>query len=449
MTYETDGTIRAYRNGRPYGRAIKKSELVEFKSNEVHVLFGLRHSPSSADRLWKGAIERAQLYDRALTESEIQLSFDSRSLLVSSAEIEKELDMSAVEHLANLRFELEHAKTQLDRIQDSRVYAVVSKEPTKTFVLNRGNPGEPLQEVSPNGIAAISGVDFRFQLDERASDQERRSQLAKWITDSKNPLFSRVIVNRVWQYHFGVGIVDTPNDFGFNGGRPSHPDLLDWLAQDFIDHGWSLKHLHKRIADSKTYQQSSKIISSRLAKDAGNRLLWRKSLNRLDAESLRDTMLDLAGLLDRSVDGPGAYDFTFFVDNSHFYKMRDPIGESFQRRTLYRTWIRSGRNNLLDVFDCPDPSTKTPIRTSTTTPLQSLSLMNNSFVLRMAEGWAERAIVSGCDTTELQIQFLFRSAFFREPTAEELQACVVTADSHGLAAVTRVLLNSNELLYVD
>lgn len=447
--YEKNGSITAYRNGIPYGKPIRKSDSIAFGAGKSHVLFGLRHLPAFKSKILECDIERASLYDRALNESEVAASAGGVPIRVSLAEIERDLGESTRSALEEMRFELTQLIDQRRRANDAKVYSVVSTEPQKTFVLDRGNPAAPRQEVAPSGIAALVGLSPDLQLEPTATDAQRRLQLAKWISDPRNAIFARVIVNRVWQFHFGVGIVDTPNDFGFNGGRPSHPELLDWLARDLIEHGWSLKHLHRRIMTSETYQQSSKIDPDMFAKDSSNRFLWRKSPIRLDAESMRDTMVELAGELDHSIGGPGLYDFSLYINNSHFYAMKDPIGESFQRRALYRTWVRSARSNLLDVFDCPDPSTKTPQRPSTTTPLQSLSLLNNSFVLRMADHWAERVKAASGNQLDQQIKAMFLQAFYREPSSEELEGCMAMADKYGLSSVSRVLLNSNELLYVD
>lgn len=449
MVYDSDGTIRAYRNGRPYGEPYRKVDLIEFPPETSHILFGLRHSPVDESRVLKGSLEKAQLYDYALTDSQVLASAVDQRSSVSHKEVLAQVDPGSKPALEAMHFELKQVLEHRARSLDPKVYTIASKEPNKTFVLARGNPNSPTDEVVPGGISSIRGLDSQFSLKGNASDGERRTELASWITDRRNPLFARAIVNRVWQHHFGVGMVDTPNDFGFNGGRPSHPELLDWLANDLIEHGWSLKHLHRRILTSQTYQQSSRPIDAFLARDSGNRLLWRKQPWRLDAESLRDTMLSLAGILDPSLDGPGFYEFDLSVNNSHFYFMRDPIGETFQRRTLYRTVVRSGRSNFLDVFDCPDPSTKTPQRASTTTPLQSLSLMNNSFAVRMSKLWADRVELACPDSTEGQVSLLFEQAFSRTPSPMERNACVDVAKAHGLSTVCRALINSNELLYVD
>ena len=197
-----------------------------------------------------------------------------------------------------------------------------------------------------------------------------------------------MIVNRLWHHHFGVGLVDTPSDFGFNGGRPSHPELLDWLASELVREKWSLKKLHRIIVLSATYRQESKPRADALKLDADNRLLWRRSPQRLEAEAVRDTMLDISGQLDRTVGGQGYQDFcSYFFKGTQFYEPIELDG-SKQRRTLYRMWARGGRNPFLDTFDCPDPSTTTPRRAVTTTPLQALSLMNNAMMLTAAEHFA-------------------------------------------------------------
>lgn len=348
-----------------------------------------------------------------------------------------------------LQFELEQIHEHQKRLQDPSVYAVASATPHETHLLLRGNPATPTEVVAPGGIAAIQGVVAEFGLAEDASDAQRRVHLAEWITDPRNPLFARVIVNRIWHYHFGVGLVGTPNDFGFNGDRPSHPELIDWLAAELIRSGWSLKHLHRCILNSETYRQSSQFREDAAKVDEGNRWLWRMSPQRLDAETLRDALLQFSGDLDRSLGGPGFYEFSTHVHNSQFYEFKDPVGQIFQRRTIYRTWVRSSRSHFLDAFDCPDPSIKTPQRAITTTPLQALALLNNSFVLRMSDALARRAVTAQPDRVDDQIRFVFREVLGRPPSEDEFSMCVDFVHSHSLPALCRVLFNSNELLYVD
>jgi hypothetical protein len=348
-----------------------------------------------------------------------------------------------------MQFELEQLQEHQRRLSDPSVYAVAAAPPQPTHVLHRGNPGTPGDEVAAGGIAAIQSLSANFASDIAASDADRRGQLADWITDQRNPLFARVMANRVWYYHFGTGLVDTPSDFGFNGGRPSHPELLDWLAREFISSDWSLKHLHRCILNSATYQQSSQYRADAAAKDGDNRWLWRVSPRRLDAEILRDSLLQFAGKLDRSLGGPGFYEFTTYVHNSQFYEPRETVGKTFERRSLYRTWVRSARSHFLDAYDCPDPSIKTPQRAVTNTPLQALALLNNSVVLRMSDALAARASQAKPGRLDDQIQFVFAEVLTRPAAEEELRECREFAQQAGLAAFCRVIFNTNELLYVE
>jgi hypothetical protein len=257
------------------------------------------------------------------------------------------------------------------------------------------------------------------------------------------------MVNRLWNDHFGRGIVGTPSDFGIMGERPSHPELLDWLAAELIRNHWSLKKLHKLILTSATWQQSSALNAEAAKVDATNRLLWRKSPLRLEAEMVRDAVLSVAGQLNPAMGGPGFQDFRTFTFNSQFYEIIDPEGYAFQRRSIYRTWIRSGTNPLLDVLDCPDPSTTAPVRAVTTTPLQALALLNNSFMLRMSDRFAERARADAGDQVTAQIERLYFLAYARLPVPDEITIAKEFVAQHGLPAFCRVVFNSNEFLYID
>jgi hypothetical protein len=282
-----------------------------------------------------------------------------------------------------------------------------------------------------------------------APEAARRAKLAEWITSPDNPLTARVIVNRLWQYHFGVGLVETPNDFGFNGGRPSHPELLDWLAAELIRQNWSLKALHRQIVLSSAYRRSAAPQPQAEKVDAANRLLWRKSPLRLEAEILRDAILTVAGQLNPAMGGPGYRDFRTFTNNSQFYEVYDAEGFLYQRRSLYRTVIRSGTSPLMDAFDCPDPSTIAPARAVTTTPLQALALLNDSFVLRMCDRFAERLRAEAGDESSSQVERAYRLALARPPRPDEVAEARTFVAKHGLPAFCRVLFNSNEFLYID
>jgi hypothetical protein len=332
------------------------------------------------------------------------------------------------------------------------VYAVTSSQPETAYLLVRGNTRQLGEVVTAGGVAALAGLPADFGLSANAPEAERRRRLAAWVTDPRNPLFGRVIVNRLWHYHFGVGLVDTPNDFGFNGGRPTHPELLDWLAVQLQQHHWSLKQLHRLVVLSETYRQSGSVQVNALHADAANRLLWRRSPTRLEAEAVRDAMLSASGQLNLRLDGPGFQDFKFLRapgTAALLFTPGDPIGVEFNRRTLYRTWARAGRNRLLDAFDCPDPSASAPSRAVTTTPLQALALLNNSLVLRLAQNFGERLEREAGNDGNAQICRAYRLAYGREPRAGELALARQVVQQHGLAVLTRAIFNSNEFLYID
>jgi hypothetical protein len=449
IVFAADGTISAFRDGAAYGSPYLSSGLKTYAAGKAQIVFGLRHAPAGGNKMLAGAIDRAMLFDRALSAEEVAVLAGAKEAPLREADVVAKLSENDRAWRAAAILERDQLANQIKRYEEATAYAVAPQKPHEVQILARGEPNKPLGIVSPAGIASLGAARAEFQLAGAASDAERRTKLADWLSDRSNPLAARVIVNRLWHYHFGVGIVETPNDFGFNGGRPSHRELLDWLATELIESGWSLKHIHRLIVTSATYQQASLPRADALSKDAGNRLLWRKSPQRLDAETLRDAILFTSGALNEDFGGPGFTDFTTFVSNSQFYEIVDTPGHAFNRRSLYRTWIRSGRSPLLDVFDCPDPSTKTPARAVTTTPLQALSLLNNSFVLRTSDTLAARLKADAGDDLAAQLRRAYWLLYSREPSAAELKLLIPFARQHDLSALMRVLVNANEFVYVD
>lgn len=391
------------------------------------------------------------LHRHRLLEQQIATARDEvRKRLTAEGKPADESDVTAelAEFVTkHLMFESKQLQDIALRYGDYSIYAIAPKKPDETFVLLRGNPEQRGEPVVAGGIASVAATPADFKLPQNASDAERRLAFANWIA-TDNPLFARTIVNRLWHYHFGVGIVDTPNDFGFNGGQPSHPELLEWLSIELVRSGYSLKHIQRLILTSATYKQSSLPNEKGIQTDAANRLLWRYAPKRMAAETLRDAVLLVSGQLNTDMYGPGYYDFTTFTANSQFYEVIDPIGESFSRRTIYRTLIRSGRSRFLDVFDCPDPSAKAPRRPVTTTPLQSLSLMNHSFSVRAAQRYADKLQAMFPASPESQIAYLFREAFGRNVTADELELALEVYHEAGMTAVCRAIINANEFIYI-
>ena len=448
LVYRSDKRIIAYRAGQPYGEPYQSESLATFAAGKSQVIFGMRHGPPGGNKMLAGRIDRAALYDRALSPDEIAASAGAVRTSVTIAEIDAELDEPARARRQHLAKELDRLSAEVNAYRERKTFAVTPQEAPVAHLLVRGNPQQKGEAVPPAGIAILPGADLGLAPDAR--DADRRQKLAEWIASPKNPLFARTIVNRVWQYHFGRGLVDTPSDLGFNGGQPSHRELLDWLACELIAKNWSLKELHKLIVTSATYQQAARPREECLAVDADNRLLWRYSPRRLEAEAVRDAILAAAGQLNPAAGGPSVQDFRpFEYKSTQYYEPIDPVGPEFNRRSIYRMWARGGKNPLLDTFDCPDPSTTTPKRGTTTTPLQALSLLNNSFTLRMAEHLAERLEKERPGHTEEQVARAFELTCGRPPSAEEQAASAAFVREHGPAAFARVLLNTNSFLYVQ
>jgi hypothetical protein len=322
-----------------------------------------------------------------------------------------------------------------------QVYAAKPKKAVEpAFLLERGSVAKPVAEVSPGAISAIAHLPSDLA-SSKADDKTRRLALAAWLTNPENPLTARVIVNRVWFYHFGNGIVNTPSDFGLMGDRPSHPELLDWLASEFVAHGSSLKWLHRRILASKAYQQSSALLEDAMKIDGANRLLWRMTPKRLDAETLRDSILFASGNLVQEPRGGPSFTLQKKDDRGAFiYKALDNDGPAVWRRAVYRFVVRGGERIFLDSFDCPDPAVATPQRGISNTPVQALTLMNNEFVWKQAGYLAERA---------RDVGGLYRLLFQRVPSAAETRLAQDFLKRESLAAFARVLINSNEFAYVD
>ena len=332
----------------------------------------------------------------------------------------------------------------------ARVHMVIARNPAPMRIHERGDVTRLGDEVRPGGLAAIQGPKAEFGIAGKSTDAERRVALARWITDASNAPFARTIVNRVWHYHFGTGIVDTPSDLGVNGGRPSHPELLDWLARRLLASGWRLKSLHREIVLSATYRQSSRIRPDAHAEDATNRLLWRYPPRRVEAEVLRDSILLVCGALNSARGGPGFEDVEIRqAPPTHYFVPVDRVGEEFDRRTIYRFSPRGGRPTVLDTFDCPDPSTTAPRRSVTTTPLQSLSLWNSAFVLRMSERFAERVKRESSDDADAWTRHAWQLAIGRDPDEEERVAATHLVSEHGLASLARVLFNSGEFVVIE
>lgn len=341
------------------------------------------------------------------------------------------------------------------------------RPPRPVHVLARGNIKQPGDLASPGALSCVRGVPARFEISDMIHEGARRAALAKWFTHPRNVLVWRSAANRIWHHHFGRGLCDTPNDLGQMGGRPSHPALLDWLAcelrgelaqeqplaaEDVGRFPRTLKRFHRLIVTSATYRQSSQHDDRWAAKDSDNRLLWRMHRTRLDAESVRDAISQVTGRLDRTMGGPSAKQFiqtpgihvTPNVDYANF----DPDRPENNRRSVYRFVFRTLPDPFMDSLDCADSSQLTPVRNSSVTALQALSMLNNNMIVRQGEHLAAR-IAATSTTRESQAALAFRWILLREPTAREQIVLTEFVQAHGLSNACRLLLNSNEFLFVD
>ncbi|TVQ02295.1 MAG: DUF1553 domain-containing protein [Planctomycetaceae bacterium] len=381
----------------------------------------------------------------------------------------------AAAELASVKSRLTELAAETERLTAARATAQASIEFPMAYGVSEGTPanvrlqrrGEPdrLGEEVPRRFLEILGGD-RLSPDTSGSG---RMELAEWLSRPSNPLTARVLVNRVWQQLFGVGLVDTPNDFGTRGESPSHPELLDFLAAEFMEDGWSIKRLQRRILTSRVYRLASQDTPELLAGDPANRRFGRHRRRPLDAESIRDAMLVVSGRLNRTPAGPHPFPDV----NSWAFTIHYPFHAVYDsdHRSVYLMIQRSRRHPFLALFDAADPNISTATRQVTITPTQSLYLMNSPFVHAQAAGFAERLREEantlanvGEPETERSIARAHWLAFGREPTADEVaQANAFIDESKELLraagdandsrsaweAYCRVLLTSNEFLYID
>jgi hypothetical protein len=338
-------------------------------------------------------------------------------------------------------------------------YAVEEGEPADAAIQLRGEPelkGPVVKRGVPSFLSGPEGLQI-------PPGRSGRLELARWLTRPENPLTSRVMANRIWQHHFGKGIVATPSNFGLRGDEPTHPELLDWLAARFIESGWSLKAMHRLVLLSRTYQLSSSFDETAAARDPGNRLLWRQDRTRLDAESIRDAMLASSRNLDLTRPGP----HPFPPISTWSWTQHNPFKDVYpsNHRSVYLMTQRIQKHPYLALFDGPDANTSTDLRTSATVPLQALYLMNDPFVEEQARGLARRLLSASAEAGG-RIALGFEIAWARpagptelngllhwlERCREEFERAGASGEELELEVWTgfaRVLLKANEFVYLD
>ncbi len=327
--------------------------------------------------------------------------------------------------------------------QGQLAFAGKFRTPDEIRLLNRGDPEQPTEEVVPAVLSAFAGL----SLPRGTPEQERRKALADWIASPQNPLTARVMVNRIWQGHFGSGLVQTPSDFGRSGMKPTHPELLDWLAAEFIRSGWSMKHMHRLIVLSKTYRQSSALQSGPNEKDAEVRLLWRYPSRRLEGEAIRDAMLAVSGRLNLQMGGAGYNLFEQRGGLSGFKPIEQLTSEN-QRRMIYSHKVRRETEAVFGAFDCPDAGQSTALRRASMTPIQALNLFNSSFTLQLSDAFAERVRTESSNEITQWVEATYQLALNRSPTPDESRDVEPVVRQHGLAVLCRAIFNSNEFVFL-
>jgi Protein of unknown function (DUF1553) len=351
----------------------------------------------------------------------------------------------------------------------ARAIGESGSKPGPTYFLHRGAHDAKGPVVTPGLLSVINATDYEFPTPPpNAKSSYRRRGLAEWLVSRQNPLTARVMVNRIWQHHFGEGIVRTPSNFGKLGEAPTHPELLDWLAVEFMDgakdnpqsairdpqsQGWSVKRMHRLMMTSHAYQMASDDIATNVAIDPENRLLWRMPRVRLEAETIRDQILAVAGNLDLTMGGPCVYPYIdpklFQSSTKRTWPGKRDDDPSTWRRSLYIYSKRSIRYPLFEIFDQPNLINSCDRRNRSTIAPQALLLMNNNFVLTEAKYFAERLRREAGDDPQAQVERAYRLALGRASTAFEREKTVefIRSGPNGLAEFCHALFNLNEFVY--
>jgi hypothetical protein len=395
---------------------------------------------------------REEIRKELAADADLDIDPNAPKDFISDEDLEKRFPELAKER-ADLKAMKRGAKVSVDPNYIMAAWDV-SKTPSPTYVLQRGNYLAPGETVQPGIPAVLDDPAHPFQFPDTQKHPEwnhtgRRLALAQWLTGADNPLTARVFVNRVWQFHFGEGIVRSVDDFGAQGARPTHPELLDWLAVSFVEHGWDIKWLTKQIMMSSVYRQSSTEDSAKMAADPSDKLLWRKAPLRLEAETIRDSMLEISGLLDPKMFGPPeplkrAEDGQWVEDNTK----GNP-----NRRSVYLAYARTRPEGFLRAFDCPDMTSDSQSeRFRAALPIQSLALLNNPLAVRAAKAIAGQVLEQSQGNIDEALNRAFTEVYSRPPYPEELSLAKRAISSAsdpagGLRLFIQGMIGANDFLY--
>lgn len=374
-----------------------------------------------------------------------------RKVIVTDAEIAKQLSDAETGRLKTLKYLLKASGGKPGPPPVAMGLTDKPGPPPRTYLLERGLLANRGEEVFPGFPAVVSpgGKATDATIKPVPSSTGRRLALANWIASKDNPLTARVIVNRLWQHHFGRGIVATASDFGLRGERPTHPELLDWLASELVEGDWKLKRLHKLILMSRTYRQSTQASTEAKEKDPDNHLLSHQNRKRLEGEAVRDALLAVSGRLNPKAGGPGVVlpEFSRAAGGSRPVPVTADVKE-YDRRSIYLLSRRNLRYSFLEAFDLPDSNLSCPKREKSTTAPQALALLNSPEAIAAAKAFAarvEREVKSDAE----RIDRAYRLALGHPPTAKELERAEAFLMDSPLSELCRGLMNLNEFVYVD
>lgn len=343
-----------------------------------------------------------------------------------------------------LKDELTSIQEQISAEEHMAWVGKFTETPVRTHRLYRGEPKQQREPVAPDVLSVLGTL----ELDVDAPDSQRRMKFAEWVASPENPLTARVLVNRLWHYVFGNGLVDTPSDLGVNGSRPTHPALLDWLADEFVRQKWSIKKLQRLLLLSATFQQDSAPRLEAQKADADGRLLWRYTPRRLEAEAIRDSMLAVSRALDLKMGGPGFYLLDVVRENVRHYFPKEKYTPEEYRRMVYLFRVRAAQDGVFGAFDCPDGGSVTAKRSRSNTPLQALNLFNSTFVSEQGELLLERLEQDAGAEADKQVELAFQLFYARPPDSFERERSLNLVSEHGMRSLVRALYNSSEFLFV-
>ena len=354
-----------------------------------------------------------------------------------------------------LEAQLEDLNRQKPKLETAMAMTEASREAPASYFLHRGNIGQKGSQVGPGVLSVAYDGEWKFPAPPAdAKTSFRRAGFAEWVTSPENPLTARVMVNRIWQNHFGEGIVRTPSNFGKMGERPTHPELLDYLADEFVKSGWSIKHIHRLIMQSEAYRMASDDIEANRKVDGDNRLVWRMPRRRVEGEVIRDAVLAVAGTLDRSVGGPAVFPYIdpvlFQSSSKRTWNGKAVNDPSTYRRSVYVFSKRTIPLPMLETFDRPDTMSSCARRNRSTIAPQALILMNNEFIGTQAKHFAQRLEKEAGADTSAQVKLAYELALARPPRPDEVSKAVAFIQSYpqGLVDFSHALFNINEFVYI-